>query len=245
MGVLDGRVALVTGASSGIGRSVAIALAGAGAHVVLLARRQDRLEAIARETGGTALSCDLSDRAQLEAAAVAAAEPHGAPDIVVHAAGMNPRSPALDLAAETWDQTLALNLTAPFLLTRALVPAMIERGWGRILLIASLQSTRAFDNGMPYGATKGGIAQLTRAMALEWGPHGITCNALAPGFFPTELTAPLVGDPPAWEALGAQTCLGRNGALEDLHGPALFLCSDAAAYVTGQILHVDGGYSAR
>lgn len=245
MGALHGRVALVTGASSGIGQSLAEALAWAGARVVVVARRADRLQALADAIGGAALACDLTDRDALAAMATACGEPFGPPDIVVHAAGLNPRQPALDLAAETWDQTLALNLTAPFLLSRALVPAMAERGWGRVLMIASLQSSRAFDKGMPYGASKGGIAQLTRAMALEWGPLGITANALAPGFFPTELTAPLVQDPDAWAAQAAKTCLGRNGELSDLHGPALMLCSDAGAYVTGQVLHVDGGYTAR
>lgn len=244
-GPLDGRVALITGASSGIGASLAEGFAAAGAKVVVLARRRDRLAVLAERIGGHALACDLTDRGALHQAAVDSARPFGPPDIVVHAAGLNPRQPALDLAADDWDKTLAVNLTAPFLLTRALVPAMQAQGWGRVLLIASLQSSRAFENGMPYGASKGGIAQLTRAMAREWGPSGVTTNAIAPGFFPTELTAPLASDRVAWDALAEQTCLGRNGELTDLHGPALFLCSDAAAYVTGQILHVDGGYTAR
>ncbi len=245
MGELNGRVALVTGASAGLGAAVAEALAGAGARVVVLARRAEQLEEVAAGIDGAAVTCDLLDRQALAQAVPRVSAPFGPPDIVVHAAGVNPRRPASGLSEMDWERTLSLNLTAPFLLTRALVPAMRRRSWGRVLLIASLQSSRAFQHGMPYGASKGGIAQLTRAMALEWGSDGITVNAIAPGFFPTELTAPLVADPDAWGALAGRTCLGRNGELADLHGPAVFLCSDASAYVTGQILHVDGGFSAR
>ena len=245
MGVLDGRVALVTGASSGIGATLALGFSGAGARLVLLARRQDRLEKLARKLDAHPLPCDLADRDALLRAAEDAAEPYGPPDIVVHAAGLNPRQHALDLSTDDWDRTLAVNLTAPFLLTRALVPAMLGKGWGRILNIASLQSRRAFARGMPYGASQGCLAQLTRAMAREWGRGGVTCNAIAPGFFPTPLTRSLTEDEEAWQALADQTCVGRNGRLIDLVGPALFLCSDSAAFVTGQVLYVDGGFSAR
>ena len=122
---------------------------------------------------------------------------------------------------------------------------MRERGWGRIVNIASLQSARAFTGGLAYGASKGGVAQLTRAMAEAWSRDGITANALAPGFFPTELTGPVFGDPALAAKHAAQTCIGRNGELADLAGPVLFLCSDSAGYVTGQILYVDGGYTAK
>ena len=141
--------------------------------------------------------------------------------------------------------TLNLNLAAPFFLAQELAPAMKAKGWGRILNFASLQTTRAFPGGLAYGASKGGIAQLTRAMAEAWSPHGITANAIGPGFFKTELTGPVFDDPERAARNAAATCIGRNGEMEDLDGPVLFFCSDASAYVTGQVLMVDGGYTAK
>jgi NAD(P)-dependent dehydrogenase (short-subunit alcohol dehydrogenase family) len=246
---LRGRAALVTGASSGIGRSLARALAAAGAAVVLMARREARLteacDAI-EAAGGVAspLAFDLSWRAGLADAVEVAVSRHGRIDVLVNAAGYNPRKPADQLTQAEWDATLEINLTAPFRLSRALAPQMLARGWGRIIHIASLQSRLAFAAGMPYGASKGGIAQLTRAMAKEWSGRGVTCNAIAPGFFPTELTAPVFADPAAVAALAARTAIGRNGRLEDLHGPLLFRASPASDYVTGQVLYVDGGFTA-
>ena len=149
------------------------------------------------------------------------------------------------MTPESWQTTLNINLSMPFFLAQALVPGMREKGWGRIINIASLQSARAFPNGIAYGASKGGVAQLTRAMAEAWSAHGITCNALAPGFFPTELTAAVFGDPTVASANAQRTCIGRNGRLEDLAGPAIFLASPASDYVTGQILFVDGGFTAK
>jgi NAD(P)-dependent dehydrogenase (short-subunit alcohol dehydrogenase family) len=168
----------------------------------------------------------------------------GAPDIVVNAAGVNPRVPIDAVSAGDWDRTLDINLTAPFLLAQAFAPAMVARGWGRILNIASLQSVRALPDGAPYGASKGGIMQLTRAMAQAWSRHGVTCNAIAPGFFPTELTAPVFADPARAKEMAARTMSGRNGELDDLRGATIFFASRASDYVTGQTLFVDGGYSA-
>lgn len=244
---LTGRTACITGASSGLGRRAAIALAAAGAQVVAVARRAEALESLCAEIGPSAayVVADVADRSALEALRQAVAAPFGAPDILIHAAGVNTRQPADDVTAEGWDQTLALNLSAPFFLSQALVPAMKERGWGRIVNFASLQTTRAFPGGIAYGASKGGIGQLTRAMAEAWSPHGITANAIGPGFFPTELTQAVFGDDARAARNAAQTCIGRNGRLEDLDGPLLFLCSEASAYVTGQILMVDGGFTAK
>jgi len=246
---LTGKVALVTGASSGIGRAMAATLAQAGAAVVLVARRTDELggtaAAIAAAGGrASALPADLTDRAALREAAARAGDAFGAVDIVVNAAGINVRRPMQEVTDDDWDRTLALNLTAPFFLVQALAPAMIARRWGRIINIGSLQSVRAFADSAPYGATKGGIVQLTRAQAESLSRHGVTANAIAPGFFRTPLTAPVFADAARAGAMAARTMVGRNGEMDDLAGALLFLASRASDYVTGQTLFVDGGFTA-
>jgi len=243
---LEGRVALVTGASSGIGLAIAEALVGAGAKVVLVARRAAELAAAAKKIGAAAaaLPCDLAERQALFECAAKASAFFGAPDIVVNAAGVNIRRPMLEITEQDWDATMRINLEAPFFLAQKLAPAMIARRWGRILNIASLQSVRAFNNSGPYGASKGGLAQLTRAQAEAWSRHGVNANAIAPGFFATPLTAPVVSDPARWQAMADKTFIGRNGELADLAGTAVYLCSPASDYVTGQTLFVDGGFSA-
>ena len=244
---LGGRTALVTGASSGLGRRAGIALARAGARVVGVARRAEALEEWREETGGeaVALSADLSVRGAIAGIAARAAEPFGPPEILVNAAGINTRQAADEVTPEGWDITLALNLTVPFFLAQALAPGMRAAGYGRIVNFGSLQSRRAFPGGIAYGASKGGVEQLTRAMAEAWSADGITANALAPGFFPTELTGPVFADATLAARHADATCIGRNGAPEDLDGPLLFLCAPASAYVTGQMLFVDGGYTAK
>lgn len=244
---LSGRVACVTGASSGLGRRAADVLTAAGAQVVGVARRDAPLAEWAASVGDAAsyVVGDVAERDGLPALVEAISAPFGPPDIVVHAAGVNTRQAADDVTPEGWDATVALNLSAPFFLSQAMVPAMKDKGWGRIVNFASLQTTRAFPGGIAYGATKAGIAQLTRAMAEAWSPDGITANAIGPGFFPTELTRAVFGDPERAARNAAQTCIGRNGRMEDLDGPLLFLCSDASAYVTGQVLMVDGGFTAK
>lgn len=247
---LRGRVALVTGASSGLGRRMARALAGAGAQVVLVARRKAQLdEAVAEIEGAggcaTGLARDLSDPAALLEVAQAAAEVFGAPDVLVNAAGINLRQAPEEITPESWHRTLTLNLTVPFFLARACVEGMRVKGGGRIINIASLQSERAFAKGMAYGASKGGVAQLTRAMAEAWSGEGINANAVAPGFFPTELTGPVFEDSVRAEALASQTAVGRNGRLEDLDGITVFLAAPASAYITGQVIYVDGGFTAK
>jgi gluconate 5-dehydrogenase len=222
-------------------------MAAAGAQVVGVARRAEALADWASEVGDNAatVAADLSQHDRIEEVARAVAAPFGAPDILVHAAGINTREVADEVTPEGWDLTMNLNLAAPFFLSQAFAPAMKAKGWGRIVNFASLQTTRAFPGGLSYGASKAGIAQLTRSMAEAWSPYGITANAIGPGFFPTELTSPVFADPDRAARNAAQTCAGLNGALEDLDGPLLFLCSDASAYVTGQVLMVDGGFTAK
>ena len=192
------------------------------------------------------IAFDVSELKALPELAQKASQPFGAPDILINAAGLNPRKPWNELTPEIWEYTLRLNLSAPFFLAQALVPEMMRRGWGRIINIASLQSSRAFPNGLPYGASKGGIAQLTRGMAEAWSRPGtgITANAIAPGFFKTQLTAPLFDRPEVVEALARQTTMKRVGFAEDVQGLPMFLASPASDYITGQIIHIDGGWTA-
>jgi len=247
---LTGRRALVTGGNSGIGEAMARALGLAGAAVTLVARRESELRGAAArlETDGIAadwIACDLAQAAAVRECTGEALRRHAVIDILVNAAGVNLRQPYMDVTPEAWQLHLALHLGAPFFLLQGLAPAMQARGRGRVINLASLQSQRAFPNSAPYGAGKGGIVQLTRAMAEAWSPHGITCNAIGPGFFPTPLTAPVFADPERAARNAAQTAIGRNGELTDLYGATVFLASDASAYITGQLLYVDGGFTAK
>lgn len=247
---LHGQIAVVTGASSGIGRRMAKAIALAGAETICVARRQAALEQLVgeiTEAGGKAkpLACDLSSLTTFDGLAADTKRVFGSPTILVNAAGVNFREPAEQISLASWNMTLHLNLSVPFFLARALLPSMIERNGGSIINIASLQSFRAFTNGIAYGASKGGIAQLTRAMAEAWSRHGVRTNAIAPGFFPTELTQPVFGDPALARKHADATAIGRNGELSDLDGTTVFLTSPGSAYITGQILAVDGGYLAK
>ena len=247
---LSGRTALITGGNSGIGAAIARGLGQAGAQVVLTARREQALQeqvALLADEGIEASYnvCDLADHSTLQACASEAVARAGAIDILVNAAGVNLRQPFELVDYDSWRLQMELHLAAPFFLTQELAPAMKKNGWGRIINIASLQSYRAFANSAPYGAAKGGIVQLTRAIAQEWSSHGITCNAIGPGFFPTPLTASVFGDVSLSRHHAEQTCIGRNGQLEDLHGVAVFLASDASSYITGQVIMVDGGYTAK
>lgn len=246
---LDGRVAAVTGGSSGIGRAMAGALARAGARVVIVARTPGPLdEAVTeiRSAGGFAerVSADLGDRSAIASAAEQVGEPFGQPDILVNAAGVNIRPPLHELTADDWDRTIEVNLAAPFLLGQRFGPGMAARGWGRIINVASQQAIRAFGNSGAYGASKGGLVSLTRSQAEAWSAAGVCCNAIAPGFVPSAMTVQVAADPVRSAALAGRTMIGRNGAPEDFEGIAVYLASDASGYLTGQLICVDGGFSA-
>ena len=242
-----GHIACVTGASSGFGRFVATALAHAGASVVGVARRADALQEWQQPLSDKAgyICHDLMEGDGIAAAADKISAVFGSPDIIIHAAGVNTRESADAVTAKGWEDTIWLNLSVPFFLSQQFVPAMKAKKWGRIINFASLQTVRAFPNGIAYGASKGGIGQVTRAMAEAWSGDGINANAIAPGFFPTELTAPVFSNTERTANNASQTCIGRNGELEDIKGPILFLASNASAYVTGQVLMVDGGFTAK
>jgi NAD(P)-dependent dehydrogenase (short-subunit alcohol dehydrogenase family) len=247
---LNGKIALITGGSSGIGEAIAEALGLAGAQVILAARRKPQLEeARARLVSKNihVLACIPADLADLTACTSFAEEAlahAGQVDILVNGAGVNLREPFMDVTQETWTRQLNLQLSAPFFLTQALAPKMKSNEWGRIINIASLQSYRAFSNSAPYGAAKGGILQLTRAIAQEWSKFGITCNAIGPGFFPTALTAPVFNDAELVKLHANRTAIGRNGEMKDIEGLAIFLASNASSYITGQTIMLDGGYTA-
>jgi NAD(P)-dependent dehydrogenase (short-subunit alcohol dehydrogenase family) len=245
---IGGRVAVVTGGSSGIGRGIALALGQAGAAVVIIARDQRNLDSAVSELAAAgcsaaAISADLGDRAAIERAAAQASEPFGPPDILVNCAGLNLRPPLDQLTISQWDQLIAVNLTAPFLLGQLYGPDMAARGWGRIINITSQQADRAFGNSGGYGAAKGGVASLTRSQSEAWAPSGVCCNAICPGFVVTPLTAEVSADPVRLAALAARTNVGRNGVPPDFASAALFLASPASGFVTGQTIRVDGGFS--
>lgn len=244
---LEGRTALVTGGNSGLGLAFAEALGRQGARTVLVARRRPTLDAAAAQLEGKGIAvatveADLAEPDGPDRVADAFGDPV---DILVNAAGINLRQRFEDVTIEAFDRHIAVHLRAPFRLVQLFAPGMAERGFGRVINIASLQSMRAFPNSAPYGAAKGGIVQLTRAIAERWSPHGITCNAIAPGFFPTPLTAAVFEDAELSARHAKQTAIGRNGELSDLFGPVIFLASEASGYVTGQTLYVDGGYTSK
>ncbi|MCM2430488.1 SDR family NAD(P)-dependent oxidoreductase [Streptomyces sp. RKAG337] len=245
---LDGRVAVVTGGSSGIGRAITGALARAGASVVIVARREKELTATVGELAADGcraawVSADLSTGDGVRTAADEAAAVFGEPDILVNCAGINLRPPMSELDDAVWDTTMAVNLKAPFLLGQRFGPGMAERGFGRIIHITSQQAHRAFVQSGAYGVSKGALESLARSQAEAWSPSGVTCNTLVPGFVMTPLNERLSSDPEKVAALAARTMVGRNGLAEDFAGAAVFLASRASAYVTGQAIFVDGGLS--
>lgn len=245
---LENKVALITGGTSGLGKMMALALAKAGAFVWIASSRDnadETLQAIKQQgSNGSFLQVDVTSSKGLENIVTQILKESNRIDILVNAAGINLRTSATDLTLDEWQKTIDINLTAPFYLSQIVAESMKRNNWGRIINIASLQSLRAFDNSIPYGASKGGVMQLTRALAQAYSKDGILVNAIAPGFFRTNLTESLFQDPDKLKALANKTMMGRNGEEKDIFGISVFLCSDANSYVTGQTIFLDGGFSA-
>ncbi len=245
---LTGRIALVTGASRGLGRGFARTLARAGADVAVTSRSRETLQAVVseiEELGRSALAMELDVRSgESIRAAVASIEAHfGRIDVLVNNAGCNIRKPALEVTWEDWNTILDTNLRGPFFVAQAVAHGMIARGAGRIINIGSVTSVAGYAGLGPYGASRGGIRQLTMSLAADWGPRGVTVNCLAPGWFKTAQNAVMYEDEQWVRYLTDRIPLRRPGATGDLDGALVFLASDASAYVTGQVLLVDGGIS--
>ena len=245
---LAGRVAMVTGASRGLGQNFAWALARAGADLVLTSRDPMRLASFADEVGKMGRRCasvalDVRDQASIRAAVDEATHAFGRIDILVNNAGMNIRKPALDVSWDDWNQILDTNLRGTFFVAQAVVGGMIERGYGRIINIGSVTSVAGYAGLGPYGASRGGVKQLTMSLADDWGRHGVTVNCLAPGWFRTEQNKVMYEDRQWVDYLCDRIPVKRPGEPGDLDGPIVFLASEESRYVTGQTLLVDGGIS--
>ena len=246
---LEGRVALVTGSTRSLGWGIAQGLARAGAHVVVNGTKAEPTEARAVELRSLGLKAsaaafDVADAAAAKAALAKIAQDLGRFDILVNNAGVTKRQPLLEVAEEDWQRILEIDLSACFRLSQAAVPLMLKSGGGRIIMIASALGLVGRAQNAAYGAAKGGLISLTRSLAAELGPQGILCNAIAPGFFATDIPAPLLSNPAFDGMVRGRTPLHRWGEPEELAGPVVFLAGPGASYVNGHVLTVDGGMTA-
>jgi NAD(P)-dependent dehydrogenase (short-subunit alcohol dehydrogenase family) len=248
---LDGRRALVTGGGKGLGLVIARALAEAGADVAVASRSlpdcRSAADQIAASTGRrtAAFAADLSSSSAIAPLLADVERTLGPVDILVNNAGVNIRGASADLAEADWDAVIDTNLKAPFLISRALGPSMAARGWGRIINMGSILSVVGIAGRAPYAASKAGVLNLTRVLALEWAAQGVTANAICPGPFGTEMNRPLLADPVKYKAFVEKIPAGRWGEPHEIAGAAVFLASDAASFVTGSALFVDGGWTAQ
>jgi len=248
---LDGRRALVTGGAKGLGRVMAEALAEAGADVSVASRTLDACQAaadeIARSTGRrtAAFAVDVSRSDDVTRLVSEVERGFGPVDILVNNAGVNVRGPSHELSEGDWDAVVDTNLKAPFLLARALGPRMCERGWGRVINMGSMLSLVGLAGRAPYASSKAGLVNLTRVLALEWASRGVTVNAICPGPFGTDMNRQLLDDPVKYKAFIEKIPMGRWGELHEIAGAAVFLASDASAFVTGSALVLDGGWTAQ
>jgi gluconate 5-dehydrogenase len=245
---LSGKVALVTGAHRGLGFAIAQGLARSGAEVILNGRHEETLAAAAQTLDAQGLSVetsvfDVTDRDAVRASVAEIEREHGAIDVLVNNAGIQRRHAFADFPQEDWDALIATNLTAPFIVSQAIVPGMITRKRGKIVHIASLMSELARPSVVPYTAAKGGVRQLTRGMAVELAPHNIQVNAIAPGYFATEMNRALIDNAEFNAWVCKRTPAGRWGQPDEIAGLAVFLASRASDYITGQMLVIDGGMS--